>query len=447
MSHHSYQKAVFIFRRDLRLEDNSALIAALRQAESVLTVFIADKRLLKPARRFANHFLQQSLLGLQRQIEQRNGQLCMLAGDVLACMEELQVKENVDAVFVNRDYTPYAKERDSRLQQWCEARNIGFHAYADQLLVEPEQALKKDATPYTVFTPFFRNATQFSIAAPRACPRQGFGKPVQLCSLPVKDAIQLTTSDESWIAPGQILANIVAFRAYEEERNFPALNKTTHLSSHLKFGTCSVREVYHCIKQVHGSSHPLIRGLFWRDFFTHIAWHFPYVFGQPFRHLYKKIRWSESANHFDAWKQGRTGFPIVDAGMRELNTTGFMHNRVRMIVASFLIKDLHIDWRKGEHYFRDKLLDYDACVNNGNWQWVASTGCDAQPWFRIFNPWSQQKKFDPDAKYIKAWIPELRSLDVADIHSPERSALADYPAPITHHATALAKTKQMYGKV
>jgi deoxyribodipyrimidine photo-lyase len=248
------------------------------------------------------------------------------------------------------------------------------------------------------------------------------------------------------INPEKILANIDIFGGYQTDRNFPALDKTTRLSAHLKFGTCSVRQVYHQVKTAHGSDHELVRALFWRDFFTHIAWHFPYVFRHSFRHQYRNVHWSGSTGHFESWCRGSTGFPIIDAGMRELNATGFMHNRVRMIAASFLIKDLQIDWRQGENYFRQQLVDYDPCVNNGNWQWVASTGCDAQPWFRIFNPWVQQKKFDAECIYIKKWIPELRSLEASQIHSPYRGTLAGYPAPLIDHALAVVKTRQIYGQ-
>lgn len=444
---HAYRKALFIFRRDLRLDDNSALIAALRQSGAVLTVFIADERLLKPERTFANAFLGQALASLQGQIQQRGGELCVLAGDALACVEQLIDQENIDAIFTNRDYTPYARKRDDLLKQCCAERGIAVHSYADQLLLEPEQALKRDGTPYTVFTPFYRNAAQFPIAVPRSCPQKGWARPERIRGLSIEAVIPVAFDRETLVDPEQILHNSSAFRAYEQERNFPALDKTTHLSAHLKFGSCSVRQVYHSIKKAQGSDHALLRALFWRDFFTHIAWHFPYVFGQPFRRQYQTLQWSTATAHFAAWREGRTGFPIVDAGMRELNATGFMHNRVRMIVASFLVKQLHINWQRGERYFSEKLVDYDPGVNNGNWQWTASTGCDAQPWFRIFNPWLQQKKFDPECDYIKTWVPELRTCDISQIHSPERAAVHGYPAPIVHHAAAVAITKQIYGAV
>jgi deoxyribodipyrimidine photo-lyase len=219
------------------------------------------------------------------------------------------------------------------------------------------------------------------------------------------------------------------------------------MAPHNKFGTISVREVYHSIADKLGAEHSLIREVYWRDFFTHIAWHFPHVFGHAFHRVYDKLEWNESQEDFDQWCSGNTGFPIVDAGMRELVSTGFMHNRVRMIAASFLVKDLHISWQKGEEFFARHLTDFDPCVNNGSWQWSASTGCDAQPYFRIFNPWLQQKRFDPECEYIKRWIPELSGLSPKRIHSIYEEDLfrpAGYPAPMLDHAHEKIIAEEMF---
>jgi deoxyribodipyrimidine photo-lyase len=221
------------------------------------------------------------------------------------------------------------------------------------------------------------------------------------------------------------------------------------LSAHNKFGTCSIREVYYIIAETFTHEHALIKELYWRDFFTHVAWNFPHVFGNSFHSKFDKLKWSKNLKTFKAWCNGLTGFPVVDAAMRQLNKTGFMHNRARMIAASFLTKDLHIEWRLGEQYFAQKLVDYDPAVNNGNWQWVASTGCDAQPYFRIFNPWLQQKKFDPECEYIKRWVPELKDLSPAQIHSwynPKQKAPADYPKPIVDHTQEARITKAWFIK-
>jgi deoxyribodipyrimidine photo-lyase len=237
---------------------------------------------------------------------------------------------------------------------------------------------------------------------------------------------------------------------YEVQRDYPAQDFTSHLSAHNKFGTVSIREVYHRIRKLFGASHTLISELYWRDFFTHIVYHFPHVMGGAFHEKYNGLKWANREDFFKAWCEGRTGFPIVDAGMRELNTTGHMHNRVRMVVSSFLVKDLHIDWRWGERYFAQQLTDYDPAVNNGNWQWAASTGCDAQPYFRIFNPWKQQQRYDLDCEYIKKWIPALRSLPPKDIHDLEKQRErkpGSYPEPIVNHRIASAAAESMFASL
>ena len=253
------------------------------------------------------------------------------------------------------------------------------------------------------------------------------------------------------IKPGRkecldILSNLTRFNNYEVERDYPSKERTTHLSPYLKFGTCSIREAYHRIKTVLGNEHPLIRQLYWRDFFVQIGYYFPRVFNSAFREKFNEIKWQNNMNIFELWCNGKTGFPIVDAGMRELNSTGYMHNRVRMIVSSFLVKDLHLDWRKGEEYFANKLIDLDIAVNNGNWQWTASTGCDAQPYFRIFNPWIQQRKYDPDCKYIKKWVPELKEVKREIIHNwfkQKETKSINYPKPIVDHNKESQLSKQI----
>jgi len=244
----------------------------------------------------------------------------------------------------------------------------------------------------------------------------------------------------------KIVRSIAHFKNYTTTRDIPALS-TTNLSAYLKFGCISIRQIYHAIEQTLGKHHPLIRQLYWRDFFTYLAYHSPFVFGHPYHKKYEKLPWSKNMSFFKAWCQGKTGFPIVDAGMRQLNTTGFMHNRVRMIVASFLVKDLHINWLWGEKYFAQQLIDYDPMINNGNWQWCASTGSDAQPYFRIFNPWIQQKKFDPQCIYIKRWIPELKDIEPKIIHNwfgSHNVEIKQYPRPLIDHKIESALAKKMY---
>lgn len=446
-----YKNSLFIFRRDLRLQDNSALSAALRQSVNVFSVFIFDPSLLRLERSNACHFLYNCLDELAGEIASRSGQLIFLSGKPSNKIIDFIKQENIEAVFINRDYSPYALKRDQEIQSACKKLNVDFHCFADQLLLEPEETLKSDGKPYTVFTPYFRNATQKPVAFPQKLPQGNI--------MTTKNAAQLTTFlkkpiNKLDIYPARpratvkkILNNLHDFRHYELQRNVPALHGTTYLSAYLRFGVCSAREAFHCIHKNLDPQHPLIRQLYWRDFFTHIGFHFPHVAHGSFIPKYGQLEWDNNPKKFHAWCDGVTGFPIVDAGMRELNATGYMHNRVRMITASFLVKDLHIDWRKGEKYFADRLVDYDPLVNNGNWQWAASTGCDAQPWFRVFNPWLQQKKFDEDCSYILRWIPELNGLPTKEIHAPDRKITAAYPTPIINHAEAVALTKARYGRV
>ena len=337
---------------------------------------------------------------------------------------------------INRDYTPFSRRRDEALAAVCKQSGIVLHTLPDCLLNEPEQAVKNDKSPYKVFTAFYNNARQFPVAMPQTLVNPRFlsvdtGFTIdQLGVLPTE-----FTSNGGRQQALAILGRLGDYTDYKNTRDFPALDTTSKLSAHLKFGTCSVREAYYALTEQLGSEHPLLRQLYWRDFFTHIAYHFSQVFGRAFLEKFADLHWDNNADYFQAWCEGKTGFPIVDAGMRELNATGFMHNRVRMIVASFLVKDLHIDWRWGERYFAQNLVDYDPCVNNGNWQWAASTGCDAQPYFRIFNPWLQQLKFDPDCRYIHHWLPELQAFTPKTLHQWDKQHSAcNYPEPIIDHA-------------
>ncbi len=299
---------------------------------------------------------------------------------------------------------------------------MALHIHADALLHEPDACLKPNGQPYSVYTPFFNRASSLQVAAPSDNRyRNYYQHPLRESSHNTLNELLKIKNPQLAVNGGRkqalkLLAQIPQFRHYDTDRNFPAKNATTHLSAHHKFGTISIRESYAAIKAAFNQHHTLIRELYWRDFFTHVAFHFPNVFGHSFHAEYDAIPWQGSNEHFELWCEGRTGFPIVDAGMRELNETGYMHNRVRMITASFLTKDLHIDWRLGEKYFAQKLVDYDPAVNNGNWQWSASTGCDAQPYFRIFNPWLQQEKFDPECVYIKRFVPELAGVPTKNLH-------------------------------
>jgi deoxyribodipyrimidine photo-lyase len=397
--------------------------------------------------------LDQSLEELDADLRRRGGRLFRFFGEAEDVIGQLLEKRLVDAVYFNRDYTPFSRLRDDAIMHI--SGKYGAHAVetADALLQEPGACLKADGTPYTVFSPYFRKSASLPVTAPQILERKNFGT----------DALEGEAQEERYRpflnegvlgpysggrkAALSILGNLRGFQGYAVDRDFPAKSKTTTLSAHLKFGTCSIREAHVAATRDLGTAHPLLRQLYWRDFFTHVAANFPRVFGRAFLEKYDNIQWEEDPKLLQCWMEGQTGFPIVDAGMRQLNATGFMHNRVRMIVASFLCKDLQLDWRAGEKYFATKLVDYDPCVNNGNWQWAASTGCDAQPYFRVFNPWLQQKKFDPDASYIKRWVPELQDLTPSQIHrlgDQRTSLLKGYPEPVVDHNVARISAVEKY---
>lgn len=451
-----YKRSVFIFRRDLRLQDNSGLSQALAASQQVIPCFIFDPSQVDFHRyRSAPglQFMLESLLDLEQQLARHNGRLAVFYDDPERVVARLISQHKVQALFVNRDYTPFSRRRDDKLQKVCQQHNVAFTQCHDALLLEPEYALKKDGTPYTVFTPFYRNARQYPVDQVQRFSARStvFFKPRDGLSLRVMiDRLQSGGYEERGgrQKAQAILKNLQRFGDYEKYRDYPWQQGTTLLSAHNKFGTCSIREVYRSVKNRLGEDHPLLRELYWRDFFTHIAYHFPHVFGHAFRRHYDAVAWSNSRSWFERWCKGNTGFPLVDAGMRQLNRTGYMHNRVRMVVASFLVKDLHIDWRWGERYFARHLVDYDPAVNNGNWQWAASTGCDAQPYFRIFNPWLQQKKFDADCLYIKHWVEELQDYSARQIHGWHQGAKGgDYPAPLVDHQIQSKLSKAMFGVV
>jgi deoxyribodipyrimidine photo-lyase len=441
-----FEKALFIFRRDLRLEDNTGLAFALENAQKVILCFIFTPEQIENNPYRSDHCLQfmiESLEELEKEIIAKGGRLYLFYDKPEMVVTELIKIEHVDAVVVNRDYTPYSIKRDLKIDTACKKFGVSFYSFDDALLHPPDQTLKGDGKPYTVFTPFYRNAMKLEVKLPFTHLYKNYYSgsiPLALdCSI-YKTILANRPLPPSGgrTAALKILEKMEQFSYYESMRDFPSKQGTTHLSAHLKFTTCSLREVYWAISRKLGASSALIRSLYWRDFFTSIAFYFPHVFSGAFHSKFDRIQWNLDEHIFRKWCDGKTGFPIVDAGMREMNQTGFMHNRVRMIAASFLVKDLHINWRWGERYFAQTLIDYDPAVNNGNWQWAASTGCDAQPYFRIFNPWTQALKFDPECLYIKKWIPELTPIPSEIIHKWHQekyhSQCPSYPTPMVDHA-------------
>jgi deoxyribodipyrimidine photo-lyase len=451
-----HKKAVFIFRRDLRLDDNTGLIHALMVSDVVIPCFIFDPRQIegKNAYRSMNaiQFMTESLDDLELQLKAKKGQLYRFYGVAEDVIEQLIKKEDIDAIFVNRDYTPFSLKRDEKIKNHCYKHQVTFYQDNDLLINGPEKVVTANGTPYQIFTPFYRRAAKESVRRPQKIDNTNFyTKPITSASAKNKYLEPLKFNNKNLHIHGgrknaeKILNRLKAFKNYAQTHNYPA-KPTTHLSAYLKFGCISVREAYDAISNVLGPHHPLLRQLYWRDFFTHVAYFSPFVFGQPYHKKFANLKWVNNKKMFNAWAEGKTGFPIVDAGMRQLNTTGFMHNRVRMIVGSFLVKDLHIDWRWGEQYFAQQLVDYDPSVNNGNWQWVASTGSDRQPYFRIFNPWLQQKKSDPHCIYTKQWVPELKKLTPHQIHNlfKEKIKIKGYPQPIIDHFTESKRAKAEY---
>lgn len=451
-----YKNSLFIFRRDLRLSDNTGLLQALSQSQQVIACFIFTPEQIGESNSYRGkhsiQFMIESLKDLHEQLIEHNGQLYLFYGSNEQVITELFDKMSIDAVFVNRDYTPYSLKRDQLIQDLCANYNKDFISSDDVLLNSPESVLTEQNKPYVKFTPFFRKSMQKKVNEPI---HEVHGKfySQNISSSKSKEIfydILRNLNTKLYVEGGRkngqkLIERLSDFANYAIDHDYPKYD-TTLLSAHNKFGTFSIREIYSDISKKLSPSHPLIRQLYWRDFFTYIAYHYPHVFEGAFYQKYNNLKWSYDTNLFERWCEGSTGFPIVDAGMRQLNETGFMHNRVRLITASFLVKDLHINWQWGEKYFAQKLTDYDPAVNNGNWQWVASTGCDSQPYFRIFNPWLGQKKFDRDCIYIKRWIPELAKLDINIIHNwfKQSKSINGYPLPIVDHSKQSKIAKKLY---
>lgn len=424
------QVSICWLRRDLRLTDHTALYHALNSGLPVLVLFIFDPFILdkltdKKDRRVS--FIYQALEGLKVQLNKQGSSIYVLHDSPQAAFERICGEFDVKAVFTNHDYEPYAIARDRGIGDYLTARQISFNSYKDQVIFEKAEIMKADGSPYTVFTPYSRiwrlnYLKQEPLSFPSEMLLNNLLQTSDL-SFPTLHEIGFEHSNPISTAP---LADEEIIRNYHHTRNFPAINGTTHLGVHLRFGTVSVR---HLVRLAANLNETWLSELIWREFFMMILFHFPFVEKQSFKRKYEQIQWRNNETEFDLWCRGETGYPIVDAGMRELNQTGWMHNRVRMVVASFLTKHLLIDWRWGEAYFAEKLLDYELASNNGNWQWAAGSGCDAAPYFRIFNPSEQIKKFDPQLLYVKTWIRDYKP---------------GYLTPIVDHEFARKRALQVY---
>jgi deoxyribodipyrimidine photo-lyase len=426
----SQEIAIFWFRRDLRWEDNHGFYQALNSGLPVLPIFIFDTDILdklddKKDKRL--QFIYESCKKLHGHFKQFNSSLKILHGSPLEVWKSLNQEYTIKEVYTNHDYEPYAIQRDSAVNEFLVSKNINFHTFKDQVVFEKSEVTKADGKPYTVFTPYSK--VWKAKWSAQTCPNyisEDLLKHLYNFSFDFP-AIEALGFESSPIDMDFDLARIKPIIAtYDTSRNFPALPLgTTRMGVHLRFGTVSVRKLAQLASV---SNETWLNELIWREFFMQILYHFPKVVDHSFKEKYDKIPWRNNENEFKRWCQGRTGYPIVDAGMRELNETGFMHNRVRMIVASFLTKHLLIDWRWGEAYFAEKLLDYELSANNGNWQWAAGTGCDAAPYFRVFNPSEQTKKFDSEAKYINTWLSsnDLMTPPMVEHSFARNRALEDY---------------------
>lgn len=421
------------FRRDLRLSDNAALFHALKAGTPVLPVFIFDTQILdqledKKDKRVA--FIHGAISEMQAQLFSMGSSMQVFYGkpmDVFAILADQYI---IGTVFTNHDYEPYALERDASVESFLAEKSIGFKTFKDQVIFEKDEVIKDDGKPYTVFTPYSRKwKAKLNAFYLKSYPTEKYFKHFYRQSpLPIPSLSSMGFESVEAVFPSKEL-NQEIVKKYSQNRDFPALdNGTSKMGVHLRFGTVSIRKI---ATLAAGLNETYLNELIWRDFYQMILWHFPKVGkGHAFKAEYDKIKWRNNEDEFQKWCEGKTGYPIVDAGMRELNATGFMHNRVRMIVASFLTKHLLIDWRWGEAYFASKLLDFDLSANNGGWQWAASSGCDAAPYFRVFNPYLQTEKFDKDFKYIKKWVPEFQEFT--------------YPKPIVVHEVARKRVLETY---
>jgi len=422
------------FRRDLRLQDNAALYHALKSSQPVLPVFIFDRNILddletKTDRRV--EFIHNTLTVMQEQLADFGSSLKVYYGYPVEVYTQLLNNYRIDKVFANSDYEPYARERDAAIEKLLKQYGASFHSYKDQVIFEKEEIVKDDGKPYTVFTPYSRRwkaaLTDFYLKSYQVKKYADNFFKQQPQKIPSLKSIGFEPVNKPF--PSRSL-NTGLVKKYSEQRDYPGIEGTSKLGIHLRFGTISIRKL-----ALKGASlnAAFLNELIWRDFYHMILWHFPQTGkGRAFKPEYDLIQWRNNEEEFQRWCSGMTGYPIVDAGMRELNKTGFMHNRVRMITASFLVKHLLVDWRWGEAYFAEKLLDYDLAANNGGWQWAAGSGCDAAPYFRIFSPARQTQHFDKELKYIRKWIPELDELS--------------YPLPMVDHDFARKRCLEAYSK-
>lgn len=423
--------SVFWFRRDLRLHDNVGLFHALKSGKEVLPIFIFDTEILNklPKDDARVNFIHDQLVKINEELKSVDSGINIYHGKPLEVFKTLSEKFTIDSVYTNHDYEPYAIKRDKEVGEFLSTKNIDLKTYKDQVIYEKDEIVKQDGTPYVVYTPYSKKWLE---AYENQSLEEYNSEKLTANFFKKRDSQIPTLSDIGFTLTNTPVVNFTVnpelIQSYEATRNFPALDKTSRLGPHLRFGTVSVRQMVKKAKKEQNIT--FLKELIWREFFMQILWHFPHTTEKAFKPKYDRIVWRNNETEFKKWCEGKTGFPLVDAGMRQLNETGFMHNRVRMLVGSFLCKHLLIDWRLGEAYFAEKLHDYEMASNIGNWQWVAGCGVDAAPYFRIFNPTTQIQKFDKKLEYIKKWVPDFQELT--------------YPTPIVDHKLARERCLKTY---
>ena len=462
-------RSLFIFRRDFRIKDNTGLIKALSESDEVIPIFIFTPEQIKSNPYKSDNavqFMIESLLDLNTKLKELN----FFYGNYIKVIDSIvksvlsSSTQSIQKIYTNTDYTPYAIKRDADIAKYCKKNKIDFHPIHDILLFEPSTLLNLSGGIYQKYTPFYRKALS-EVKKINSVSKSSESTLVKKAKIiRIKKNKYLISKKELAkfykhnpvlnINGGRdnalkVLASLKGFKKYDDERNLLNI-ETTHLSGYLKFGCLSIREVFFHLKKIFGLSNGLIKQLIWREFYYHLGFGKTERFGKSLKEQYDKIKWKKNTKHLEAWKEGLTGFPVVDAAMTQLNTKGYMHNRGRLLTASFLIKNLGIDWREGEKYFAQKLLDYDVLVNNGNWQWVSGSGADSQPYFRVFNPTLQSTKFDVDCEYIKRWLPNLKDIPAKHLHNwsdfYKEYNLADinYVKPIVDYKESKASALELY---
>ena len=459
-------KLLFLFNKDLRLQDNQALYQALQQNFSVIPLYIFDEESIQVSGSktiklipekdasidlvFSDaklQFLVESLQDLDGALHKYDSSLYCAAGNIEKIVSSIIDHESIAGIYANYEYTPSGIQKQKRIEAVCKKAKIPCELFHDELLLgNPGDFLNKQGT-------FYNAASKFALQKEVQIKKPDFFTGVLKNSFKI-DSVQIQISKlplkGGFAQAAKMLKSLQKYDHYIQDRDIPSLDATTHFSAYLSLGCISARDVARALHdQLKSKSQPIIRQLYWRDFYSYIGYHVPHVYKKAFQEKYTNLSWNYNEKAFKLWCEGKTGFPIVDAGMRELNQTGYMHNRVRLLTASFLTKDLHISWQKGERYFAQHLIDYDPAANNGNWQWVASTGCDAAPYFRIFNPWMQQKKFDPECEYIKTWVPELKNVPAKMIHAHYKESfdIPGYPKPLVDHTKESQTTKLRYKRL